>query len=70
MSVDTHLTGKNLQPYRTMRLDGVKVLVTTRLSGLAESMVLDVKGRFRRRLVAVLSVDRGDGCDDGSCRIG
>ncbi len=61
MSVDTSCKGKNLSPYRTVRKEGVKILVAPNLIGFADSIVLDVKGKFLRRVKAEISRD-GDAC--------
>ena len=50
MSVDTNVKGKNLAPYRTLRHDGMRILVTPALVGLAESMRVVTKGNFGRSL--------------------
>ena len=61
MSVDTHLKGKNLSPYRTAHSDGVKVLVNPQLAGYPGNMVLDVRGKLLKKWL--VEVDRGDACD-------
>lgn len=62
MSVDTNVKGKNLQPYRrvTSDVDGVRVLVTPSLVGLASRMVVTTGGGFRKKLTVELSRDAGD----------
>jgi hypothetical protein len=52
VSVDTHLKGKNLSPYRTLRQDGVKILLPPKLFGFADEIDLSLRGRVRRKLVA------------------
>ncbi len=54
MSVDTHLKGKNLSPYRTLRHDGVSLLLNPRLCEWASSMRIDAG---RRALRTTLLVD-------------
>ena len=61
MSVDTHLKGKNLAPYRTAHSQDVKVLVSQALAGYPGEMVLDVRGKLLKKWL--LEVDRGDSCD-------
>lgn len=69
MSVDTNVKGKNLQPYRrvTSDVDGVRVLVTPNLVGLASRMVITTGGGLRKKLTVELSRE-GAGGDD-ACSI-
>ena len=53
MSVDTNVTGKNLAAYRTLRHDGVRILVTPQIIGMAESMRVVAAGVFGRKLSVV-----------------
>ena len=57
MSVDTNVKGKNLQPYRrvTSEIDGIRVLVTPNLVGLASRMVVTTGGGLRKKLTVELS---------------
>ncbi len=55
MSVDTFLKGKDLSPYKTMRHDGVKVLLSPRLYGFADLIDLHIKGTLRPKLRAVIN---------------
>jgi hypothetical protein len=52
VSVDTNVKGKNLGAYRTLRHDGVRILITPTLFGLVESMRVVTKG-MRSRTLAV-----------------
>ena len=53
MSVDTHFKGKNLTPYRTMRVDDFEILVAPDLSKIADKARLVVRqGVFGKKLVA------------------
>lgn len=61
MSVDTSLKGKNLSPYRTVRRDGVKILIAPNLVGFADAIQLNVKGAIRKRVRAEITRD-GDPC--------
>lgn len=45
MSVDTHLKGKNLEPYRRVFVDDVKFLVAPSLERWATSAHVSVKNR-------------------------
>ena len=62
MSVDTNTKGKNLAPYRKMRHDEFKILMSPRLVGLATAMRVDVKGGLRKRLVVELDDGSGGAC--------
>lgn len=55
MSVDTNVKGKNLAAYRTLRHDGVRILVTPTLIGLVESMRVVTKGMRSRSLTVEFS---------------
>ena len=57
MSVDTHLKGKNLAPYKIMREAGVKIHVAPNLLGYASAVQLDVKGSIRKKIV--VDIHRG-----------
>ncbi len=50
MSVDTNLTGKNLAPYRTLRHDGFRILISPILVGMAASMRVTTTGRMKKSL--------------------
>ncbi len=58
MSVDTHLKGKNLAPYRVIRQDDVKVHVAPNLISYAQSVKLDVAGAVRKKLS--IAINPGD----------
>jgi hypothetical protein len=67
VSVDTNVKGKNLQPYRrvTSDIEGVLVLVTPDLVGLASRMVITTGSGLRKKLTVELSRDepgRSDAC--------
>lgn len=66
MSVDTNVKGKNLSPYRRVNTGtDLKVLVTPKLVGMANSMRITTRGGFRKKLTVELS----DGSDPDSCAI-
>ncbi len=70
MSVDTNVKGKNLAPYRRLRADGVQILITPALVGLAESMRVVARGGLGRSLkVEFQPIGGGEACDDGTCEI-
>lgn len=61
MSVDTNVRGKNLSPYRKLRYEGLQILITPSLVGLADSMRVVSKGRFGKSLkVEFQAHDLGD----------
>jgi len=57
VSVDTHLRGKNLAPYRTVRRDGIKVLLSPNLLSFARTVRLDVRGTLRKKVRAEIRRD-------------
>ena len=63
MSVDTHLKGKNLAPYKIMREAGVKIHVAPNLMGYASSVQLDVKGSIRKKIVIDIHHEHGPNCN-------
>ena len=71
MSVDTNVTNKNLAPYRRLRHDQFRILITPQLIGMAESMRVVTKSTFSKSLrVEFQAAPGGDGPpDDGCCDI-
>ena len=67
MSVDTNVKGKNLSPYRKLRHDQFKILITPQLIGMAESMRIVAKGGIGKKLK--VEFQAAPGTDDGSCEI-
>ena len=63
MSVDTNTKNKNLAPYRRLRHDEFKILITPQLVGLATSLRVDVKGGLRKRLTVELDDGTGGACE-------
>ncbi len=65
MSVDTNVKNKNLAPYRKLRHEQFRILITPQLIGMAESMRVVTKGALTKKLTvefrAVPGVD--DGCE-------
>ena len=49
------MKGKNLSKYCTVRRDGIKVLLSPRLYGFADLIDLNLKGRVRPKLHAVIN---------------
>jgi len=64
VSVDTNTKGKNLAPYRRLKHEDYKILITPKLVGLARAMRVDTTGGFRKRL----TVELDDGTN-GACQI-
>ena len=55
MSVDTHLEGKNLAPYRKINQDDVEIMLSRKLDNYANAVRFGVKGfgPFKRLDVAI-----------------
>ena len=63
MSVDTHLKGKNLSPYRKVRHGDVELLLNPRLVQWASSMKVDAgRKALRTRLLVDLEHQHGPHC--------
>lgn len=71
MSVDTNVKNKNLAPYRRLRHDDFRILITPQLVGMAEAMRIVTKGKVTKSLTveftagpdqAGSSADGGDAC--------
>ena len=62
MSVDTHLKGKNLAPYRVMRQDGLKIHVAPNIVGFASHIQLGVKGAVRKKIDIDIHHEHGPTC--------
>ncbi len=67
MSVDTNVSGKNLAPYRKLRHDRFRILVTPALVGMAESMRVVAAGALGRSLKVELRARPGDA--DDACEV-
>ncbi len=66
MSVDTNVRGKNLAPYRQLRHDEFRILITPTLVGMAESMRVVTKGRLSKSLRVEFQAAAGS---DTSCQV-
>jgi len=63
VSVDTHLRGKNLEPYQRLRHGGVELLLNPRLVEWAAQMRVDAGRRaVRTRLLVDLEHRHGPHC--------
>jgi len=50
VSVDTNVKNKNLAPYRRLRHDDFRILITPQLVGMAETMRIITKGKLAKAL--------------------
>ena len=63
MSVDTHLKGKNLSPYRSVRQGDVELLLDPKLIQWASTVRVDAGRRpIRHRLLVDLEHQHGPHC--------
>jgi len=63
VSVDTHLKGKNLEPYRAVRQDDVTLLLNPRLVAWAATVNVDAERKILRKKLAVhLEHQHGPDC--------
>ncbi|MDG1265589.1 MAG: hypothetical protein P8O03_04625 [Ilumatobacter sp.] len=67
MSVDTNVRGKNLAPYRKLRHDQFKILITPQLIGMAESLRVVAKGFISKKLM--VEFQAVPGTNDGGCEV-
>ena len=67
MSVDTNVKGKNLSPYRKLRHEDFRILITPQLVGMAESMRIVAKGGLSKKLK--VEFQGATGPDDSSCEV-
>jgi len=68
VSVDTNVKGKNLAPYRKLRHDRFRILISPTLVGMAESMRVVTKGRLTKSLAVEFRAAAAAGAD-GSCEL-
>ena len=68
MSVDTNTKGKNTAVYRKLRHDGVSILVTPQLVGMAEWMRVVTTGVTGKKL-AVEFRGPAAGVDNDACNV-
>lgn len=67
MSVDTNIKNKNLAPYRKLRHEQFRILITPQLIGMAESMRVVTKGTLSKKLS--VEFQGAPGADGGSCDV-
>ncbi len=70
MSVDTNVKGKNLAPYRKLRHEQFRILITPQLIGMAESMRIVASGSISKRLRVEFSAGSDQNADADSCDLG
>jgi len=64
VSVDTNVKGKNLAPYRKLRHDQFRILITPQLIGMAESMRIVATGGLAKKLRVEFQAAPASGDDD------
>ena len=70
MSVDTNIKNKNLAPYRRLRHDDFRILITPQLVGMAATMRIVTKGKVAKSLtVEFQSVPGAPVADGDACCI-
>ncbi|WP_395153528.1 hypothetical protein [Ilumatobacter sp.] len=69
MSVDTNVKNKNLAPYRKLRHEEFRILITPQLIGMAEQMRIVTKGKLTKSLSIEFQAKPGGGGDDAACCI-
>ncbi|WP_395159113.1 hypothetical protein [Ilumatobacter sp.] len=69
MSVDTNVKNKNLAPYRKLRHQEFRILITPQLIGMAEQMRIVTKGKLTKSLSIEFQAKPGGGGDDAACCI-
>jgi hypothetical protein len=67
VSVDTNVKNKNLAPYRKLRHDQFRILITPQLIGMAESMRVVTKGTIAKKLK--VEFQAASCADSGSCDV-
>jgi|TARA_B110000467_G_scaffold149714_1_gene156582 hypothetical protein len=69
VSVDTNVKNKNLAPYRKLRHEDFRILITPQLIGMAEQMRIVTKGKLTKSLSIEFQAKPGAGGDDDACCI-
>ncbi len=68
MSVDTNVKNKNLAPYRRLRHDDFRILITPQLVGMVETMRITTKGKVSKSLSVEFQAAPGAaGADGDAC---
>jgi hypothetical protein len=67
VSVDTNVKNKNLAPYRKLRHEDFRILITPQLIGMAEQMRIVTKGKLTKSLSIEFQAKPGAGDDDACC---
>jgi hypothetical protein len=69
VSVDTNVKNKNLGPYRKLRHEDFRILITPQLIGMAEQMRIVTKGKLTKSLAIEFQAMPGAGGEDDACCI-
>ncbi len=69
MSVDTNVKNKNLAPYRKLRHEDFRILITPQLIGMAEQMRIVTKGKLTKSLSIEFKAKPGVSGDGDDCCI-
>lgn len=69
MSVDTNTKGKNTAVYRKLRHDGMSILVSPQLLGMAEWMRVVTKGVTGKKLAVEFRQNPGGRDADDACNV-
>ncbi|MEP1123775.1 MAG: hypothetical protein ABJH68_07795 [Ilumatobacter sp.] len=67
MSVDTNVKNKNLAPYRRLRHEQFRILITPQLIGMAESLRIVTTGSISKKLKVEFRA--APAADTGSCEV-
>jgi hypothetical protein len=67
VSVDTNVKNKNLAPYRKLRHEQFRILITPQLIGMAESMRVVAKGTIGKKLQ--VEFQAAPGAEGRSCEV-
>jgi hypothetical protein len=65
VSVDTNVKNKNLAPYRRLRHDDFRILITPQLVGMVETMRIITKGKVAKSLTVEFQAVPGAPSADG-----
>ncbi len=69
MSVDTNVKNKNLAPYRKLRHEDFRILITPQLIGMAEQMRIVTKGKLTKSLAIEFQAKPGASGEEDACCI-
>ena len=69
MSVDTNTKGKNTATYRKLRHNGVSILVSPQVLGMAECMRVVTRGVAGKKLAVEFHQNSGGRDADDACNV-